>query len=153
MFLSLAGPTRGILANSATEETRRPMVAEPAKVPPRCPRPYRTDAGNFGKFRYGKNRPPNGSGTCQCSSRWQDRRGEFWQIPLRKKRAAEIVAEPAKVPPRCLRPRRTDAGNFGKFRYGKNRPPNGSGTCQCSSRWQDRRGEFWQIPLPVVGCS
>ena len=30
------------------------MVAEHANVPPRCPRRRRTDAGNFGKFRYRK---------------------------------------------------------------------------------------------------
>jgi hypothetical protein len=30
------------------------MVAEHANVPPRCPRHRRTEAGNFGKFRYRK---------------------------------------------------------------------------------------------------
>jgi len=30
------------------------MVAEHANVPTRYPRPRRTDAGNFGKFPYGK---------------------------------------------------------------------------------------------------
>ena len=30
------------------------MLAEHANVPPRCPRPRRTDVRNFGKFRYGK---------------------------------------------------------------------------------------------------
>jgi hypothetical protein len=29
------------------------MEAEHANVPPRYPRDHRTDAGNFGKFRYG----------------------------------------------------------------------------------------------------
>jgi len=159
MFLraasAIAGPTQGILANSATGKNARPRVVEPANVPPRCLRRCRTDAGNFGKFRYGEKCPPRGSGTCQCSSALPppspDRRREFWQIPLRGKIARPGVAEPANVPPRCLRRCRTDAGNFGKFRYGEKCPPRGSGTCQCSPRClrpqPDRRREFWQIPL------
>jgi hypothetical protein len=82
-----------------------------------------------------------------------ERRREFWQIPLRKKRSAKMVAEHANVPSFVASALAgATPGILANSATEETLRQNRSGTCQCSLLrcLRHRRtdaGEFWQIPL------
>jgi hypothetical protein len=85
--------------------------------PPALLRSHRTDAGNFGKFRYGKS-------VCKMVAEHADVPRSAHANRAACQRSQREWPRMRYAPSHCPSSHRTDAGNFGKFRYGtKNRAP------------------------------